>query len=264
MHAPESHDGTCVTFQGSGCEAPFQAVLDEHRRDVYRFLVATAGPTDADDVFQNLDRRPARVPRLRRADNLRAWLLRIAHNKAIDAHRARGRRALPIAEAPEQPVAAPVADGRRSSGSTSGSCPRAAHRRVLSSRARDVVRGARGAARLLRGGCAAQRARRPEEIETGAERMSEIETILRRSGRGGCRRGARARRARPGDGGLLDVAYTSVDSPLGPLVVAATPARAGAGRLHGSQLTRRCARGAGQSRVAARARGAGPARRRAA
>ena len=31
---------------------PFQVLLDEHRVDVYRYLVATAGPTDADDVFQ--------------------------------------------------------------------------------------------------------------------------------------------------------------------------------------------------------------------
>jgi len=31
---------------------PFQALLDEHRADVYRFLVATVGPSDADDCFQ--------------------------------------------------------------------------------------------------------------------------------------------------------------------------------------------------------------------
>jgi RNA polymerase sigma factor (sigma-70 family) len=92
---------------------PFQAVLDEHRIDVYRFLVATAGPSDADDVFQETWIAALRAyPRLRRADNLRAWLLRIAHNKAIDAHRARGRRALPMAEPPEQAVAAPVVDGQ--------------------------------------------------------------------------------------------------------------------------------------------------------
>jgi methylated-DNA-[protein]-cysteine S-methyltransferase len=52
--------------------------------------------------------------------------------------------------------------------------------------------------------------------------MSEIETILRRAAE-------ELPAAAPGLGeraeaeGLLDVAYTSVDSPLGPLVVAATP-----------------------------------------
>jgi methylated-DNA-[protein]-cysteine S-methyltransferase len=52
--------------------------------------------------------------------------------------------------------------------------------------------------------------------------MSEIENILRRAATGlpdaAPDVGARAEAE-----GLLDVAYTSVDSPLGPLVVAATP-----------------------------------------
>jgi RNA polymerase sigma factor (sigma-70 family) len=80
---------------------PFQVLLDEHRVDVYRYLVATAGPVEADDVYQETWIAALRAyPRLRRADNLRAWLFRIAQNKAIDAHRARGRRALPVAEPP--------------------------------------------------------------------------------------------------------------------------------------------------------------------
>ena len=81
---------------------PFQALLQEHRADVYRFLVATAGPSEADDVFQETWIAALRAyPRLRRADNLRAWLFRIAQNKSIDAHRARGRRAVPVAAVPE-------------------------------------------------------------------------------------------------------------------------------------------------------------------
>jgi RNA polymerase sigma factor (sigma-70 family) len=89
---------------------PFQALLQEHRADVYRFLVATAGPSDADDVFQETWIAALRAyPRLRRADNLRAWLFRIAQNKSIDAHRARGRRAVPVAAVPE-PVSYPPPD----------------------------------------------------------------------------------------------------------------------------------------------------------
>ena len=81
---------------------PFQALLQEHRADVYRFLVATAGPAEADDAFQETWIAALRAyPRLRRADNLRAWLFRIAQNKSIDAHRARGRRAVPVASVPE-------------------------------------------------------------------------------------------------------------------------------------------------------------------
>jgi RNA polymerase sigma factor (sigma-70 family) len=83
---------------------PFQALLEEHGTDVYRFLVATAGFSEADDVYQETWIAALRAyPKLRRADNLRAWLFRIAQNKSIDAHRARGRRAVPVATVPERP-----------------------------------------------------------------------------------------------------------------------------------------------------------------
>ena len=88
---------------------PFQALLDEHRLDVYRFCVASAGPSEADDCFQETWIAALRAyPKLRRADNLRAWLLRIAQNKAVDLHRARGRRPVPVESVPER-AAAPVA-----------------------------------------------------------------------------------------------------------------------------------------------------------
>jgi RNA polymerase sigma factor (sigma-70 family) len=87
---------------------PFQALLDEHRADVYRFLVATAGPSEADDAFQETWISALRAyPKLSRADNLRAWLFQIAQNKSIDAHRARGRRAVPVAVVPEGATAPP-------------------------------------------------------------------------------------------------------------------------------------------------------------
>ena len=92
---------------------PFQVLLDAHRGDVYRFLVASVGPVDADDCFQETWIAALRAyPRLKRADNLRAWVLRIAQRKAIDSHRARSRRASPSESLPET-VAAPdqVADG---------------------------------------------------------------------------------------------------------------------------------------------------------
>ena len=95
---------------------PFQALLDEHRVDVYRYCVATAGRSEADDCFQETWIAALRgYPKLRRADNLRAWLLRIAHNKAMDLHRARGRRPVPVEAVPE-PVAggaAPLREGSR-------------------------------------------------------------------------------------------------------------------------------------------------------
>lgn len=87
---------------------PFQALLDEHRNDVYRFLVAAVGPNEADDCFQETFIAALRAyPRLRDASNLRSWVLTIAHRKAIDAHRARRRRAVPVEDVPERPAAAP-------------------------------------------------------------------------------------------------------------------------------------------------------------
>jgi RNA polymerase sigma factor (sigma-70 family) len=93
---------------------PFQVLLDEHRADVYRFCVASAGPAEADDCFQETWIAALRAyPKLRRGDNLRAWLFRIAQNKAIDLHRSRSRRPVTVevvAEVPA-PAAEPPSNG---------------------------------------------------------------------------------------------------------------------------------------------------------
>jgi RNA polymerase sigma factor (sigma-70 family) len=78
---------------------PFQTLLDAHSRDVHRFLIASAGRGDADDLYQETWLAALRAyPQLRRADNLRGWLLTIAHRKVIDHARARARRAVPVAD----------------------------------------------------------------------------------------------------------------------------------------------------------------------
>lgn len=85
---------------------PFQTLLDDHGAAVHRFLVASVGPSDADDCFQEACIAALRAyPRLEHGRSLRAWLMKIAQRKAIDAHRARARRPVPVAEPPE------VADG---------------------------------------------------------------------------------------------------------------------------------------------------------
>ena len=77
--------------------------------DLYRFCVVTAGRGEADDVFQESWVAALRAyPKLRRADNLRAWLFRIAQNKAIDLHRSRARRPLPVEEVPEPAAREPA------------------------------------------------------------------------------------------------------------------------------------------------------------
>jgi RNA polymerase sigma factor (sigma-70 family) len=89
---------------------PFQTFLDQHREAVYRFLVARAGPEEAEDCFQETFLAALRAyPRLHDGRNLRSWVLTIAHRKAMDAHRAGRRRPRPVEEVPER-AAEPAGD----------------------------------------------------------------------------------------------------------------------------------------------------------
>jgi RNA polymerase sigma factor (sigma-70 family) len=88
---------------------PFQRLLEEHHVDVYRFLVASVGPQEADDCFQETFLSALRAyPSLRDASNLRGWLLTIATRKALDHWRATKRRPTPVDELPELPAPAPT------------------------------------------------------------------------------------------------------------------------------------------------------------
>ena len=84
---------------------PFQQLIDVHSADVLRFLRASVGSNDAEDCYQETFLSALRAyPRLRDASNLRAWLLTIAGRKAIDHHRGRARRPVPVEHVPEQAV----------------------------------------------------------------------------------------------------------------------------------------------------------------
>jgi RNA polymerase sigma factor (sigma-70 family) len=91
---------------------PFQALLDEHGADVMAVLRGAVGRVDADDCFQETFISALRAyPDLSEATNLRGWLLTIAHHKAVDHHRAQGRRPIPVAEVAEAAVSDPVPAG---------------------------------------------------------------------------------------------------------------------------------------------------------
>ncbi|HWG09013.1 MAG TPA: RNA polymerase sigma factor [Solirubrobacteraceae bacterium] len=78
---------------------PFQRFLDDEREVVWRYLVSQVGAAEAEDCFQETFIAALRAyPRLRPESNLRAWVLTIAQHKALDAHRARGRRPEPVAD----------------------------------------------------------------------------------------------------------------------------------------------------------------------
>ncbi len=87
---------------------PFQRLIDEHAADVSAVLRAAVGRDGADDCFQETFLAALRAyPKLREDSNLRGWLITIAHRKAVDFHRARGRRPVPVAVVKETPVDGP-------------------------------------------------------------------------------------------------------------------------------------------------------------
>jgi DNA-directed RNA polymerase specialized sigma24 family protein len=91
---------------------PFQRFLDEQRDAVFAFLVASVGREAADDCFQETFLAAMQAyPRLRTGSDHRAWVLTIAHRKAVDHHRRRARRAVPVADVPEVPVHDPEPGG---------------------------------------------------------------------------------------------------------------------------------------------------------
>jgi DNA-directed RNA polymerase specialized sigma24 family protein len=95
-------------------QPPFQRLLDAHRDEVWRFLVAAVGRDAADDCFQETFMAALRAYPRTRVDNPRAWVLTIAHRKALDHHRARARRPDPVGalpDVPAPPAAEPGGDG---------------------------------------------------------------------------------------------------------------------------------------------------------
>ncbi len=91
---------------------PFSVFLEEHRSIVYRFLAATVGRDHADDCFQETFLSALKAyPRLRPDSNLRAWVMAIATNKAMDHGRRLQRSAVPVADVPERAASPPEDDG---------------------------------------------------------------------------------------------------------------------------------------------------------
>jgi RNA polymerase sigma factor (sigma-70 family) len=67
---------------------PFERFYEEHREEIYAFLVRRLGPARAEDAFQETFLRALRAyPTLRHGEHLRAWAYTIASRIAIDEHR---------------------------------------------------------------------------------------------------------------------------------------------------------------------------------
>jgi RNA polymerase sigma factor (sigma-70 family) len=85
---------------------PFEAIVRRHGPTVLRVCRAVVGPDAADDAWSETFLAALRAyPELPPGSNLEAWLVTIAHRKAVDQLRAATRRAVPVADLPEVPSA---------------------------------------------------------------------------------------------------------------------------------------------------------------
>ena len=84
---------------------PFEAVVARHGATVLRVVRAVIGHTDADDAWSDTFLAALKAyPQLPVDANVEAWLVTIAHRKAIDIARAASRRAVPVADPPDSPA----------------------------------------------------------------------------------------------------------------------------------------------------------------
>jgi RNA polymerase sigma factor (sigma-70 family) len=82
---------------------PFDQIVREHGVTVLRVCRAVVGPVDAEDAWSETFLSALRAyPDLDPNANVEAWLVTIAHRKAIDLVRARARGPVPVAELPER------------------------------------------------------------------------------------------------------------------------------------------------------------------
>jgi RNA polymerase sigma factor (sigma-70 family) len=83
---------------------PFEQIVTEHGPMVLRVVRAVLGPHDAQDAWSEAFLAALRAyPELPDDANVTAWLVTIAHRKAIDVARGNARRAVPSADLPERP-----------------------------------------------------------------------------------------------------------------------------------------------------------------
>ena len=81
---------------------PFETIVAQHGPVVMRVCRALLGPVEADDAWSETFLAALRAyPGLRPGSNVRGWLVTIAHHKAIDQTRARGRVPVPAGDLPE-------------------------------------------------------------------------------------------------------------------------------------------------------------------
>ncbi|MGW5240991.1 RNA polymerase sigma factor [Monashia sp. NPDC004114] len=83
---------------------PFEQAVTDHGAVVLRVCRAVLGPIEAEDAWSETFLSALRAwPDLPDDANVRAWLVTIAHRKALDVVRAERRHALPVESVPDRP-----------------------------------------------------------------------------------------------------------------------------------------------------------------
>ncbi|MEV6441409.1 MULTISPECIES: sigma-70 family RNA polymerase sigma factor [unclassified Amycolatopsis] len=91
---------------------PFEQVVAEHGPMVLRVCRAVLGSADAEDAWSETFLAALKAyPELPADANVQAWLVTIAHRKAVDVTRAQARRPVPVGDVPDRPGRADAWNG---------------------------------------------------------------------------------------------------------------------------------------------------------
>jgi RNA polymerase sigma factor (sigma-70 family) len=83
---------------------PFERIVTEHGPTVLRVCRAVLGPDDAEDAWADTFLAALEAyPRLASGSNVKAWLITIAHRKAIDIKRKQARAPMLVEQLPDAP-----------------------------------------------------------------------------------------------------------------------------------------------------------------
>lgn len=102
VKGPTVQDLPLVEQALGGDLAAFEELVNHYRADVYRVAARIVGPEDAEDVAQDAFLRAFHKLDTFRGESFRSWVLRIAHNRALNVLARRRPALVDPLEQPEQ------------------------------------------------------------------------------------------------------------------------------------------------------------------